>query len=100
MSIPEPPPEVAAVYARYPEEPRARLMDTRALIFEEAQLCEAGVLTETLKWGEPAYLTEQSRVGHDPSPGLERQSPRPAHARSLRHQSGGALAHRLPAAPL
>ena len=63
MTLPEPPADVAAVYARYPEEPRARLMATRALIFEEAQACEAGALTETLKWGEPAYLTEQSRAG-------------------------------------
>ena len=63
MSLPKPPPDVAAVYARYPEEPRLRLMAARALIFEEAQTCDVGPLTETLKWGEPAYLTEQSRSG-------------------------------------
>ena len=63
MSAPVPPIAVAEVFARYPEEPRAQLMAARALIFEEAQACDAGPLTETLKWGEPAYLTGARRGG-------------------------------------
>lgn len=57
------PPEVAAVYADYPPELRARLKEVRALLFELAGETGAGPLTETLKWGEPAYLTEASRAG-------------------------------------
>lgn len=43
---------------------RARFLDLRALIFAVAAETECvGPLTETLKWGEPAYLTEASRSG-------------------------------------
>ena len=46
------------------EQVRVRLLEVRDLIFETA----AGVkgvapLTETLKWGEPAYLTEATGSG-------------------------------------
>jgi hypothetical protein len=39
-------------------------LETRDLIFETADALEGvGPLTETLKWGEPAYLTEATRSG-------------------------------------
>ncbi len=39
-------------------------MAVRALIFEVAERTDgAGPLEETLKWGEPAYLTTHSRSG-------------------------------------
>lgn len=47
----------------YPAEARQRLMAVRQLIFDAAAACEVGPLTETLKWGEPAYLTEASKAG-------------------------------------
>ncbi len=58
-----PPPEVEAVLASFPGAVRERLLETRALIFELSRSLEAGPLTETLKWGEPAYLTEASKSG-------------------------------------
>lgn len=39
-------------------------MEARALIFATAaRIEEVGPLTETLKWGEPAYLTEATGAG-------------------------------------
>jgi hypothetical protein len=56
--------EVARVFASYPVKVRSRLMQLRKLILETAtELPEVGVLEETLKWNEPAYLTTQSKSG-------------------------------------
>jgi hypothetical protein len=53
------PADVAAAFAAFPERVRARLLEVRRLVFETAANIEGvGPLTETLKWGEPAYLTE------------------------------------------
>jgi hypothetical protein len=56
--------DVAATFSAFPERVRARLLELRDLIFETAATIEGvGPLTETLKWGEPAYLTEATRSG-------------------------------------
>ena len=58
------PADVAAAFAGFPERVRARLLEVRDLIFETAAAIEGvGPLTETLKWGEPAYLTEATGSG-------------------------------------
>lgn len=57
-------PEVKRVYDDYPAEIRGRLLSLRDLILSTAEANEVvGPVTETLKWGEPAYLTEQSKSG-------------------------------------
>jgi hypothetical protein len=57
-------PEVAAVFACYPSGVRARLVRLRRLIFDTAAGTEGvGRLEETLKWGQPSYLTSQSKSG-------------------------------------
>ena len=57
-------PVVAAVFAAFPPALRARLLDLRRLIFETAAgLPEVGPLQEALRWGDPAYLTTQTRSG-------------------------------------
>lgn len=61
--IPSIPTEVARVFETWPEGPRARLMEIRSLILNVALDAEIGTLTETLKWGEPAYLPARPRVG-------------------------------------
>lgn len=38
-------------------------MTLRGLIFDTAEVAEVGPLTETLKWGQPAYLTQASKAG-------------------------------------
>ena len=56
--------DVSAVFERYPDDIRPRIERLRALIFEVAAITDGvGTLTETLKWGQPAYLTEQTKSG-------------------------------------
>lgn len=52
-------PEVARVFACYPEPIRKKMMRLRQLVLDTASETE-GVdkLEETLKWGEPSYLTK------------------------------------------
>ena len=55
---------VAAVFAAYPVALRARLRRLRELIFETAAVTRGvGKLEETLKWGQPSYLTRESGSG-------------------------------------
>jgi len=52
-------PEVAAVFNSYPEKMRKKLMSLRHLVLETAkETGEVGTVEETLKWGEPSYITE------------------------------------------
>jgi hypothetical protein len=58
------PPNIAAALDATAPAARERLAQLRALIFETAAATPGvGVLSETLKWGEPAYLTEASKSG-------------------------------------
>jgi hypothetical protein len=55
---------VQRTFAAWPAPARARLLALRELIFATAAATDGvGTLTETLKWGEPAYLTSQSGSG-------------------------------------
>lgn len=55
---------IATALARHPSPLQPRFAEIRALIFEvAAQTDGVGPLTECLKWGEPAYLTDASRSG-------------------------------------
>lgn len=51
-------PKVAEVFKLYPEPIRHKLMQLRQLVFDVADETEEVIsIEETLKWGEPAYLT-------------------------------------------
>ncbi|PHN06071.1 DUF1801 domain-containing protein [Flavilitoribacter nigricans] len=51
-------PEVEAVFERYPAAVREKMLQLRRLILETAREVELVTkLEETLKWGEPSYLT-------------------------------------------
>ncbi len=63
MTPPTMPKAVSDAFASYPDGPREQLLAIRRLIFDEAAARDVGPLTETLKWGEPAYLTEESKAG-------------------------------------
>ena len=55
---------VERVFASYPASLRRKLADLRALIFDVARETDGvGPLEETLKWGQPSYLTTESRSG-------------------------------------
>jgi hypothetical protein len=55
---------VKGAFAAYPPSLRGRLMRLRALIFQTAASTPGvGPLLETLKWGQPSYLTAESGSG-------------------------------------
>ena len=56
--------EVASVFETYPKEIKSKLMLLRQLIFDVASRTDGvGELEETLKWGQPSYLTTQTQSG-------------------------------------
>ena len=56
--------EVKNVFDAYPASVRRKLLALRELIFRTAASTEGvGEVEETLKWGEPAYVTSQTRSG-------------------------------------
>ena len=55
---------VKAVFEAYPEHVKPHMMALRQLIFDTASETKGvGELEETLKWGEPSYLTSASKSG-------------------------------------
>lgn len=57
-------PGVAALFESYPKEIKAKLLFLRRLIFDVASRTNGvGELEETLKWGQPSYLTTQTKSG-------------------------------------
>lgn len=57
-------PAVEAVFAAYPARTKAKLLALRKLILETAaKMPGVGALDETLKWGQPSYLTTETRSG-------------------------------------
>jgi hypothetical protein len=57
-------PAVGAVFDAYPMPLKARLLALRRLIFETARATRGvGAIEETLKWGQPSYLTPATKSG-------------------------------------
>ncbi|MEA2831181.1 MAG: hypothetical protein QOF22_1929 [Bradyrhizobium sp.] len=57
-------PAVDAVFSAYPGPIKAKLLALRRLIFETAEATKGvGALQETLKWGQPSYLTPETKSG-------------------------------------
>jgi hypothetical protein len=55
---------VAQAFEAYPPDMRRKLLALRELIFKTAAATPGvGALEETLKWGEPAYVTSHSKSG-------------------------------------
>ena len=55
---------VARVFSDYQPEVREKLLELRALIFSTAKrTAGVGPLEETLKWGQPSYLTTETNSG-------------------------------------
>jgi hypothetical protein len=58
------PRDVSRAFEAFPRAVRRRLLEVRKLIFATAAASDGvGPLLETLKWGEPAYLTQQTGSG-------------------------------------
>ncbi len=57
-------PQVEKVFSGYPATVRPKLLQLRELIFATAaNNPDVGPLEETLKWGQPSYLTTQTGTG-------------------------------------
>ena len=55
---------IEAVFEAYPQPVRSRLLALRRLIFDTAKTTTGvGALEEALKWGQPSYLTTESKSG-------------------------------------
>lgn len=55
---------VAQAFEAYPASARRKLFALRDLIFKTASATDGvGKIEETLKWGEPAYVTSESKSG-------------------------------------
>lgn len=56
--------QVEEVFAGYPPEVRKKVLALRELIYETAAETDGvGPLEETLKWGQPSYLTPKTKSG-------------------------------------
>jgi len=68
--------DVAEKFEAYPPAIRSRLLVLRSLILETADNTDGvGPLEETLKWGEPAYVTSKSKSGSTVRIGWKRSQP-------------------------
>ncbi|MEL6644061.1 MAG: DUF1801 domain-containing protein [Pseudomonadota bacterium] len=57
-------PQVERAFDAFPDPARLTLLDLRRLVFDTAiQTDGVGPLQETLKWGQPAYLTPTTHSG-------------------------------------
>ena len=64
MSVPPIPSDVQAAYDDFDQPTRAALLKVRQLVFEVAQSNPVvGEIHETLKWGQPSYLTPKTKSG-------------------------------------
>ena len=75
MAKPITDPKVEDAFKVYPPAVRKKLMALRKLIFKVARDTEGvGELTETLKWGQPSYLTEKTKSGSTVRIGREKKT--------------------------
>jgi len=62
--VPEPGPEILAVFDAYPDKFGPKLRTLRRLVFDVAsEMPSVGRIEETLKWGQPSYLTPETKSG-------------------------------------
>ncbi|KKJ76888.1 hypothetical protein WH95_10705 [Kiloniella litopenaei] len=58
------PVNVATAYENYPANLRNKLLDLRKIILDTAaSIPDVGPIEETLKWGQPSFLTTKSKSG-------------------------------------
>lgn len=57
-------PKVKEAFSEFPPVIRKKLMELRRLIFQVASETQGvGELDETLKWGQPSYITRETKSG-------------------------------------
>ncbi|WP_048647693.1 DUF1801 domain-containing protein [Nitratireductor soli] len=56
--------QITAAFAAFPDGAREKLLEARTLLLDVARKTNGvGTIEETLKWGQPAYLTPQTKSG-------------------------------------
>lgn len=66
--------EIAAAFDSFPDDARPGLLALRKLIHRvAAETPGVGALQETLKWGQPAYLTPETKSGTTVRLGIPKQ---------------------------
>lgn len=76
QAIPAP---ILPAFEKYPPQQRATLVILRKMILDVAQTDpRIGEIEEALRWGEPAYLTSQTKAGSTIRLGVEKTSGVPA----------------------
>jgi hypothetical protein len=74
---------IEAVFEAYPAPVKSRLLALRRLIFDTAKTTTGvGALEEALKWGQPSYLTTESKSGST-DPDRPDEGRKPAGTRSI-----------------
>lgn len=69
-------PVIEKIFDKYPPKIRRQLLALRKIIFDVAASIEdVGPLEETLKWGEPAYITSQTKSGSTIRLGWKKATP-------------------------
>ncbi len=67
-------PAVAAAFDAFPPAPRETALQLRDLIFSVAwDTPQVGQIEETLKWGQPSYLTSETQSGSTLRIGMPKQ---------------------------
>ena len=73
------PSPVSAVFNSFEPAQRHTLLQVRELIFEVAREdTRIGEVEETLRWGEPAYITTKKKTGSTIRLAIEKESSKPA----------------------
>ena len=68
--------EVEKVFEDFPLDIREKLLTIRSLIFSTAKKTKGvGFIEESLKWGEPAYLTSETKSGTTIRLGYKKKNP-------------------------
>ncbi|MEE9455199.1 MAG: DUF1801 domain-containing protein [Paracoccaceae bacterium] len=67
-------PKVDAIFSTYPPPARAKIMELRSLILTTATAENVGEIEETLRWGQPSYLTAP-KIGSTIRLGWSKKSP-------------------------
>lgn len=67
--------KVRAAFDAYPAKTKRTMLQLRELIFAAAETDDVGGVTETLKWGQPAYLPMRARTGTTIRLGSVREAP-------------------------
>lgn len=69
------PSSVLSIFQAFSPEDRDAFLDARELIFDVAATdLRIGILEETLRWGEPAYITTSNKTGSTIRLGTEKTS--------------------------